>query len=506
MFDFAASRPYAFGTPWTIGVHAQKQRLDFEEVEGSGLPAYSRDEGALRLQAQRPIGARSELWAGYAFSTVTLETVDAAETPAAGLRPAARERVVLDLALRRLGPPVEAAARRPRHGPGRVVGRHRGLRRGAGAHVRPGPARRARGPRRGLRGRAGWAASAPARCCRSTRRSSSAAKTTCAASTSDRSARATRRARWSEARGTSSRRRRRTWTSLRWLRAVAFVDAGHAWEEGGLAGRVEPARLDRRRAALRAADLPFAGPIDLRLQPVAGRVSPARQVQGGDRALALNQRTVAVAVAVTTLAAAGLSLGTHRQLGTMGAFQSTWFDLGLNVAAAGVFGSESHPTVYKPPGYPLFIAGAVRLFAGTPVRCDTCDTGPHWGRLGLPEAHAGARRLGRGLGTGAGARVCGGGAIPVPRPFDAARGGGTGRAALRPGPAAHRPRGSDPLHRLPPVLRQRRPRAPRPVHPGAARRTPRDGLVGRPACGGASRRSCVRSRLGCRPSCWRRRL
>jgi hypothetical protein len=91
----------------------------------------------------------------------------------------------------------------------------------------------------------------------------------------------------------------------------------------------------------------------------------------------LNQRTVAVAVAVTTLAAAGLSLGTRRQLGTMGAFQSTWFDLGLNVAAAGVFGSESHPTVYKPPGYPLFIAAAVRLF----VRCDTCDTGLHWGRL-----------------------------------------------------------------------------------------------------------------------------
>jgi outer membrane protein assembly factor BamA len=48
------------------------------------VPAYTRDEWALRVQAQRPVGRRSELWAGYAFSNVTLETVDAAATPPEG--------------------------------------------------------------------------------------------------------------------------------------------------------------------------------------------------------------------------------------------------------------------------------------------------------------------------------------------------------------------------------------------------------------------------------------
>jgi hypothetical protein len=86
-------------------------------------------------------------------------------------------------------------------------------------------------------------------------------------------------------------------------------------------------------------------------------------------------------VALTTFFAGALSIETRRQLGTMGAFQSTWFDLGLNVAAVGVLGSGTHPTVYKPPGYPLFVAGAVRLLAGKPTLCETCDTGPHWGRL-----------------------------------------------------------------------------------------------------------------------------
>jgi outer membrane protein insertion porin family len=82
--DFAASRPYVLDTPWTLGVQAQKERLDFEAVEAGGLPAYTRDEWALRLQAQRAIGRRSLLWAGYSFSTVTLETDDAEAEPPPG--------------------------------------------------------------------------------------------------------------------------------------------------------------------------------------------------------------------------------------------------------------------------------------------------------------------------------------------------------------------------------------------------------------------------------------
>jgi outer membrane protein insertion porin family len=84
MFDFSASRPYFLGSAWTLGGQAQRQRLDFEEVQGSGLPAYTRDESALRLQAQRPVGHRSVLWAGYSFAAVTLETAAPTDTPPEG--------------------------------------------------------------------------------------------------------------------------------------------------------------------------------------------------------------------------------------------------------------------------------------------------------------------------------------------------------------------------------------------------------------------------------------
>jgi outer membrane protein assembly factor BamA len=79
--DLAASRPYAFGTPWTLGFQAQKDALELEAVEGGGLPPYRRDEWALRVQAQRAIGRRSALWAGYSLSTVRLEAHDVAEQP-----------------------------------------------------------------------------------------------------------------------------------------------------------------------------------------------------------------------------------------------------------------------------------------------------------------------------------------------------------------------------------------------------------------------------------------
>lgn len=80
--DLAASRPYVFGTPWTLGFQAQKDRLERGAVEAGGLPAYTRDEWALRVQAQRAVGRRWGVWAGYALSTVRLEAHDVAVQPA----------------------------------------------------------------------------------------------------------------------------------------------------------------------------------------------------------------------------------------------------------------------------------------------------------------------------------------------------------------------------------------------------------------------------------------
>jgi outer membrane protein insertion porin family len=82
-FDVSASRPYAFGTPWSLGVQAQRDRLDLDEVPGA-LPAYTRDEWALRVQAQRALGRRSALWLGYSLSRVTLESGDEDATPPPG--------------------------------------------------------------------------------------------------------------------------------------------------------------------------------------------------------------------------------------------------------------------------------------------------------------------------------------------------------------------------------------------------------------------------------------
>jgi len=80
-FDVAASRPYAFGTPWTLSGEARRDRLDYDAVPDA-LPAYSRDEWSLRAQADRPLSARSTLWVAASFADVSLETTEASEPPA----------------------------------------------------------------------------------------------------------------------------------------------------------------------------------------------------------------------------------------------------------------------------------------------------------------------------------------------------------------------------------------------------------------------------------------
>jgi hypothetical protein len=69
-------------------------------------------------------------------------------------------------------------------------------------------------------------------------------------------------------------------------------------------------------------------------------------------------------VFVLTLSASVFSLVRNRPLGYLGGLADTWFTLGLNIAAYGTFGEEDQPTVYKPPGYPLFIAAVVAPVVG----------------------------------------------------------------------------------------------------------------------------------------------
>jgi hypothetical protein len=92
-------------------------------------------------------------------------------------------------------------------------------------------------------------------------------------------------------------------------------------------------------------------------------------------------------VALVSFAAAAASLATRRQLGTMGAFQSTWLALGLSVAETGTVGARGVPSVYKPPGYPAFAGGLVAAFARPLEACQgDCETSAHWGHVSYTTA------------------------------------------------------------------------------------------------------------------------
>lgn len=79
------------------------------------------------------------------------------------------------------------------------------------------------------------------------------------------------------------------------------------------------------------------------------------------------RRLGALLVCVSTLAVSGFSLGARHQLGTLGGLTDEWYPLGLNLALNGTLGVGTEPSLLRPPGYPAFVAGLVRLAAPRPV-------------------------------------------------------------------------------------------------------------------------------------------
>ena len=59
---------------------------------------------------------------------------------------------------------------------------------------------------------------------------------------------------------------------------------------------------------------------------------------------------------------------TQRQLLTLGGITDEWFPLGYNVAAYDTLGWGHEPILLRPPGYPAFIAGVLRLATRVPPR------------------------------------------------------------------------------------------------------------------------------------------
>ena len=94
-----------------------------------------------------------------------------------------------------------------------------------------------------------------------------------------------------------------------------------------------------------------------------GRLIPVRWTVGARPALKLG-----LLVFLVTMAAAGYALREHRPLLTLDGLTDEWFPLGYNVAAYGTLGWGDEPILLRPPGYPAFIAGVLRLTTRVPPR------------------------------------------------------------------------------------------------------------------------------------------
>jgi hypothetical protein len=78
-----------------------------------------------------------------------------------------------------------------------------------------------------------------------------------------------------------------------------------------------------------------------------------------------SRRPIALGICLLTLAVAGFSFTARRPLGSLGGLCDEWHVLGVNWAVYGTLGIESEPWIFRPPGYPAFIALTLRL-AGPP--------------------------------------------------------------------------------------------------------------------------------------------
>jgi hypothetical protein len=83
------------------------------------------------------------------------------------------------------------------------------------------------------------------------------------------------------------------------------------------------------------------------------------------------------------------SVATHRQFGYLRGMADRWFALGLNLRVHGVLGTGPSPTIFKPPGYPAFIAGVLLATRPSPREAAEPTSYPPWSELhALPVPYA----------------------------------------------------------------------------------------------------------------------
>jgi hypothetical protein len=76
---------------------------------------------------------------------------------------------------------------------------------------------------------------------------------------------------------------------------------------------------------------------------------------------------LALLVGLASFAVSGASYTRNRPLGALGGIADEWFRLGTNLAIHGTLGVDREPIVYRPPGYPLFVAGVLHAYLDVPA-------------------------------------------------------------------------------------------------------------------------------------------
>ncbi len=89
-----------------------------------------------------------------------------------------------------------------------------------------------------------------------------------------------------------------------------------------------------------------------------------------DATPALGTTALALCVVLASLAVSLGSLARNRPLGDLGGMADEWMYLGANLAIHGTLGLENEPIVFRPPGYPLFVAAVLKAGVPLPPRHD----------------------------------------------------------------------------------------------------------------------------------------
>jgi 4-amino-4-deoxy-L-arabinose transferase-like glycosyltransferase len=87
---------------------------------------------------------------------------------------------------------------------------------------------------------------------------------------------------------------------------------------------------------------------------------------GSGRRFLASDGFLALVLLVLTFSVAAFSIQERRPLGDIARLTDEWYVLGLNIVTTGTLGLADEPVLLRAPGYPFFVAAALRLIAGRP--------------------------------------------------------------------------------------------------------------------------------------------